>query len=451
MTGLLADPNLQWVLGGSLLLGVSSGTVGSFALMRGRSLLGDVLAHAALPGICLAFILTGSKALLPLLIGAAIAGLIATWCIDVITRYSRIKEDTALGIVLTVFFGFGVVLLTYIQHSGAGNQAGLDAFLFGQAAALVGHDVLVLSIVSAVLLLTSALFFKEFKLICFDASFAQGLGFPVRVLEALLMTLIVVAVVVGLQAVGVILMAALLITPAVAARYWTERLGVMVVLAGFFGGISGVVGSMVSALGPRLPTGPLIVLSATVVFLISLIGAPQRGLVAKALRRRRLRHTLLQENLLQGIYQAYERRLNQPTEADQRLLSEGVPWDAIVSELSMVDSDANQALRRLQLRGLVRRSITGEDDRYELTPSGLEAAWKVVRLRRVYEMYLMHEAEIAAPELVHDSDDLQNRLTGDVLATLEQRLAAHGRNPKLLPLHYKGATNPAQEPEVKGQ
>ena len=278
------DPNFLWVLSGSVLLGTSSGAIGAFAVLRKRSLLGDVLAHAALPGVCLAFMLTGAKELFPLLVGAALTGYLGVKCIDAITRWSRIKEDTALGIVLTVFFGIGVMLLTAIQHSGAGNQAGLDTFLFGQAASLVGRDVVVIAVAATMLLLAVALFFKEFKLLCFDRGFGEGLGFPMRQIDNLLMALIVMAVILGLQAVGVVLMAAMLITPAVAARYWTERLDVMVLLSALFGGLSGMAGAVVSALGPRLPTGPLIVLAATGIFLISLVAAPRRGLVAKTLR-----------------------------------------------------------------------------------------------------------------------------------------------------------------------
>ncbi|MBS4197859.1 metal ABC transporter permease [Lederbergia citri] len=277
------DPNTQWILFGSMLLGLCSGVIGSFAYLRKQSLMGDALSHAALPGVCIAFMLTGSKSVFFFLIGASIAGIIATFGIGFITRHTRIKQDSALAIVLTVFFGLGIVLLTEIQHSGTGNQSGLDKFLFGQAAALVLSDVLIMAITSIILISVCILLFKEFKLTSFDPGFASGMGFPVAFLEQLIMLLIVMAVVIGIQAVGVVLMSALLITPAVSARYWTEKLSVMVFLSGIFGALSGMVGTYISASGNNLPTGPIIVLAATAFFILSVIFAPGRGLLSKLL------------------------------------------------------------------------------------------------------------------------------------------------------------------------
>ncbi|MGN1402075.1 MAG: metal ABC transporter permease [Bacillus sp. (in: firmicutes)] len=279
---LFNDPNTQWVLMGTLLLGVCSGVVGSFAYLRKQSLMGDALSHAALPGICLAFMLTGTKSVIAFMLGAFAAGLVATLAITYITRHTRIKQDAALGIILTVFFGFGIVLLTQIQQNNFGNQSGLDKFLFGQAAAMVGSDVQTMALICALLLIVTTLSFKEFKLVSFDPGFAKGMGLPTRLLEQGIMFLIVMAVVAGIQAVGVILMAALLITPAVAARYWTNKLHYMVIISGAFGGLSGVVGTILSSFGSNMPTGPLIVLSATGIFLLSFLFAPAKGIIAKA-------------------------------------------------------------------------------------------------------------------------------------------------------------------------
>lgn len=282
LLNLMQDPNSQWIVAGTLLLGICSGVIGCFAYLRKQSLMGDALSHAALPGICIAFMMTGTKSIFGFLIGALVAGVLATFAIGYITRETRVKQDAALGIILTVFFGIGIVLLTQIQHSGAGNQSGLDKFLFGQAAAMVRQDVLVMAIICAILLMVVTFLFKEFKLVSFDPGFAKGIGMPVRFLEQLIMFLLVVAVVVGIQAVGVVLMAAMLITPAVAARYWTNKLHVMIIISGLFGGVSGFSGTYISTLGSNLPTGPLIVLSATFIFVLSLLFAPVKGVVAKA-------------------------------------------------------------------------------------------------------------------------------------------------------------------------
>jgi manganese/zinc/iron transport system permease protein len=289
------DPNTQWILLGCMLLGLGSGIIGCFAYLRKQSLMGDALAHAALPGVCIAFILTGAKSILGFMAGAAAAGAAATLAIGFMTRYTRIKQDSAIAAVLSVFFGFGIMLLTEIQHSGSGNQSGLDKFLFGQAATMVQTDVYTMTVISVLLISVCTLLFKEFKLVSFDPGFAKGLGFRVTLLEQIIMLLIVVAVVVGIQAVGVVLMASLLITPAVSARYWTEKLGVMVCLSGAFGAVSGFVGTFISTQGANLPTGPLSVLCATALFLISVVFAPRRGLLAKWLTRLAVKRRVLIE------------------------------------------------------------------------------------------------------------------------------------------------------------
>ncbi|WP_054023450.1 metal ABC transporter permease [Bacillus sp. FJAT-28004] len=299
---MLSDPNMQWIFLGCTMLGLSSGVIGCFSYLRKQSLMGDTLAHAALPGICIAFMLTGVKSIGLFLIGAGIAGLIATFGIGYITRNSKLKQDAAMGIVLSGFFGLGIVLLTLIQHGSYGNQAGLDKFLFGQAASMIASDVITMTVVCVSLITVCTLLFKQFKIISFDPGFARGIGYPVAFLEQLLMLLIVVAVVAGIQAVGVVLVAALLITPAVSARYWTDRLGLMVVLSGIFGAISGAAGTWISASVSNLPTGPVTVLAATLLFCISILFGPQRGLLAKRLLRQKVKQRFNRdtEPLLEG-------------------------------------------------------------------------------------------------------------------------------------------------------
>ncbi|MEK3825188.1 MULTISPECIES: metal ABC transporter permease [Paenibacillus] len=295
VVSILSDPNTRWILLGCLLLGFSSGIIGSFTFLRRQSLMGDTLAHAALPGICIAFMLTETKSIGLFLFGALIAGIVATFGISWITRFSRIKQDAAMGIVLTVFFGIGVVMLTRIQHSASGSQSGLDKYLFGQAASMVLTDVYVMGGVSLVLLIACLVWFKEFKLVSFDPGFARGMGLPVGVLEQFILLLTVIAVVAGIQAVGVVLVAALLVTPAAAARCWTNSLALMVLLAGLFGALSGAVGTLLSTLVPNLPTGPVTVLAATVLFVGSALFAPRRGLLARKLRSIQAKSTYMRE------------------------------------------------------------------------------------------------------------------------------------------------------------
>lgn len=283
---LATDYTLRTVALGSAILGLVSGALGTYAVLRGQSLIGDAISHAALPGIALAFLLTGSRLTLVLLLGALAAGWLATLAIMAVTQTSRITFDSALGLALSVFFGVGLMLLTYIQQTAGAQQAGLDTFLFGQAATLVTDDVWTMTGLGAVALLGMALCWKEFKLLSFDPAFARSLGLPVRMLDTLLMTLLVLAIVIGLQTVGVVLMSAMLVAPAAAARQWTDRLGVMVALSMAFGVAAGVSGALISSLVANLPTGPTIVLCVSAIVAVSLTLAPRRGLLWRYLRDR---------------------------------------------------------------------------------------------------------------------------------------------------------------------
>ncbi len=284
---LIFDYTLRNVALGSALLGLVSGVLGCFAVLRKQGLMGDALAHAALPGVCVAFLLTGSKAPLVLALGAAVAGWLGVWLLLRITSTSRISQDSALGLVLSVFFGGGLVLLTFINKRSDGNQAGLDHFLFGQAATLIAENVITMAVLGVLALIVTVLFYKEFKLLSFDSGFAGSIGLPLNALNIGLTGLTVVAVVIGLQTVGVVLMAAMLVGPAVAARQWTHKLASMLVIAGGIGALSGVVGAMLSARDSGVPTGPMIILSLTAMVLGSLFFAPERGLVWEWVRRRR--------------------------------------------------------------------------------------------------------------------------------------------------------------------
>ncbi|MDF2627898.1 MAG: manganese transporter permease [Symbiobacteriaceae bacterium] len=418
----VADANTRWVLTGASLLGLSSGVLGSFALLRRRSLMGDALAHAALPGVCIAFLLTGTKNLGLFLVGAAVAGLLGTMAISAITRYSKIKEDSALGLVLTVFFGIGIMLLTVIQRMPGGNQSGLDKFLFGQAAALVGSDVQLMTAIAAGLCLAVFLLFKEFKLLAFDPGFGAGLGLPMGILDLLLNLLILLAVVIGLQSVGVVLMAAMLITPAVAARYWTDRLATMTVLAGLFGAASGALGTLLSQLGPRMPTGPLIVLAATMVFLVSLFFAPRRGLVARLVRFLRLKRQVARETALRAVYELAE--------------GAGDPGAAIgLEELRRRRGiTGGGALEALARAGALSPAAPGA---WRLTAAGLAEAHRLVREQRLWEVFLMHEGELGGAAVDRDGALVPAALRAD----LERLLRLHGLEPALSP---RSATHTAR-------
>lgn len=286
------DYTIRNVALGALILGIVSGTLSAFAVLRKQSLLGDTMSHAALPGIVIAFILVGQRTTLPLLIGAVIAGWLGTLFMQLVTSQTRIKEDSAQGVVLAVFFGFGMALMSWVLRQDNAQHAGLDKFLFGKAAATIAEDVALMTVIGIGVLLTVGALWKEFKLVSFDPGYAHALGLPVARLNVALTTLIVIVVVIGLQTVGVVLMSAMLVAPGVAARQWTNRLGRMIVLSAVFGALAGVSGALISSFEARLPTGPVIVLCASAIVMVSLVFAPERGLLWGLIRQRQNAHRL---------------------------------------------------------------------------------------------------------------------------------------------------------------
>jgi len=268
---LFNDYTLRTISLGTAVLGAICGMLGSFAVLRKQSLLGDAISHAALPGIAIAFLRTGTKETNVLLIGALISGLIGASWIRGITKRTHLKSDTALGLILSIFFGFGMLLLSYIQKQPNANQSGLDTFLFGQAATLLVRDVWLMAGAGLVSLVVVLFFWKEFKIFLFDVEYAKTLGFNVKVIDVLITSFIVLAIILGLQTVGVVLMSAMLLAPAAAARQWTNSLGVMVVLAAAFGAVSGVMGTAISASQNNLSTGPVIVLVAAIFVVFSFV------------------------------------------------------------------------------------------------------------------------------------------------------------------------------------
>lgn len=289
--------NTLVVLAGATALGIAAGMVGCFMVLRRRALVSDALSHATLPGIALAFLLglalgQEQRSLPLLLTGAAISGVLAILSIQAITRWTRLTEDAAIGAVLSVFFGFGVVLLSVVQELPAANAAGLKGFIFGQTAAMRAGEAGSLGALALLAMAAVTLLYKEFQFLAFDEGFARATGWPAARTDATLMALVTLITVVGLQTVGLVLIIALLITPATAARFWTNRLGLMLAIAGFIGGLSGGVGALLSARFQDLPAGAVIVLVASFFFLVSLLLAPARGLAGRALRRARLKARL---------------------------------------------------------------------------------------------------------------------------------------------------------------
>ncbi|MDX2000056.1 MAG: iron chelate uptake ABC transporter family permease subunit [Thermoanaerobaculia bacterium] len=414
------------VLAGATLLGAVGGVLGGFAFLRRQSLLGDALAHATLPGVCLAFLLTGSKAPLVLFTGALIAGLIGALAILGVVRGSRIKEDAAIGTVLSVFFGFGIVLLSRVQRSPAGNQSGLDKFLFGQAATLVESDVALMALTGGLALGTVLLLYKEFKLVTFDRGFAASLGLPTIRLDVALTLLLVMVVVIGLQTVGVVLVVATLVTPAAAARQWTDSLGRMLLLSGLLGAGAGAVGAWVSASAPRVPTGPVIVLAGAAALLVSLFLAPRRGLLWSYWRERRLAARIRRENLLKDLYR-YGERLGGDFAAPVPLIHlRGVRGQGL--------GELRGATARLARESLVERI----GDALRLTGGGVERAASVVRKHRLWELYLTRRLALPLDHVHRDAETMEHALDDGAEARLDEILGYPPTDPHGQPIPRPG-------------
>lgn len=362
---LFFDYTLRTVALGAVVLGLVSGALGSFAVLRRQSLLGDAMSHAALPGVVLAFMLTGQKNPVVLMVGAAAAGIAGILLMIAITRYTRIKEDSALGIILSVFFGVGLLLLTWLQRNPDARQAGLTTFLFGQAATLLARDVIVMAVFGGSALLLLALFWKEFKLLSFDRDFGASLGYPMQGMEILLTALLVVAIVIGLQAVGVVLMSAMVVAPAAAARQWTNRLGWMVILSALLGALAGVAGTLVSSLGSGLSTGPVIVLCASILVAVSLLFAPNRGLLWNWIVRRRNRRRLQTGQVLTNLYRL-------AIQHDDPLYAHAAP---VIGVTGARPQAVDASLAALAESGLVRQTAS---DLWALTPAGVEQARRLL-------------------------------------------------------------------------
>jgi|688.fasta_scaffold42660_3 manganese/zinc/iron transport system permease protein len=272
----ITAPNTLVAAAGVAAVGFAAGVVGSLALLRKRPLVGDAAAHATLAGVAGGFLVAGRRELPTLLAGAFMAALAALGTLVLIRRFTRTRDDAATGIVIGVSFGLGIVLVSGLPRWGVPGSAGLEQFLLGHAAAITARDAAVLAAVSLAAVLVVAATLKEITLVAFDAAFAAAGGWPVALIDGLVAALVAAMIVAGLPAVGAVLVTALVVIPPAAARLWTDRVVTMLLLAGMFGLVAAVVGTLASATRPGLATGPLVVLAAAAIFAVSLLVAPRR-------------------------------------------------------------------------------------------------------------------------------------------------------------------------------
>ena len=409
------------VLLGTALLGATAGVVGTFMLLRKRALVGDVVAHAALPGIAFAFIvlermLPGTGRFLPaLLAGAVLAGLAAMGAVLLLRRVPRIKEDAALAIVLSVFFGLGIVLFTVVQKLPTGTAAGLNYYIYGKAALMQARDVWFIAAAALGALLICGLLYKEMTLLCFDESFAAAAGWPVVRLDATLMGLVVAVTVIGLQSVGLLLVVAMLILPPASARFWSDRLAVMLPLAAVLGGMGAALGVFLSALFARLATGPVIVLSGTALFALSMGFGLRRGLLPRVIDRCRLRRRVGRHDLMRAAYECLEHRRAQQL---PEITAAPITFDALLERRSW----SPRRLRGLLAGALAEGLLVRDGDSYRLTPLGAEQAHCAARNHRLWELYLVHYADVAPSHIDHNADAIEHVLDPEIVRELERLL-----------------------------
>jgi manganese/zinc/iron transport system permease protein len=443
---------LVTVLIGTSLLGCTAGVVGSFTVLRRRALVGDLLAHTALPGIGVAFLIVGERQFAALLLGALISGVLGLTLITFITRWTRTKEDAAFGIVLSTFFGGGVALSSVIQRMETGSKAGLETYIYGQAAAMGRQDLLLIGGVSLVALGVIALVYKEFKLLSFDPEFAAVQGWPIFWLDLGMMALVALVTVVGLPAVGVVLMAAMLITPAATARLWTNRLGPLLVIAAVTGAAAATMGTLLSDNRLRaslpwdpfqfgtntkgLPTGPLIVLVGTTMFIGSLCFAPERGWIARALSHWRLRSRIASEHLLRTLYELSESQLPVLPAVPIAELRDHHAWTLFTTWRVL-----GQAVRR--------DFITRSGATISLTPEGVTEAARLTRRHRLWELFLIQGVHVAPDHVDRDADDVEHMLPAEIIAQLEQQLLGTRMAEAAMPTSPHELTT-AEKPVGKG-
>ena len=418
---LLRDYNTRLVVLCTAGLGLACGLAGTFLLLRKRSLIGDALSHAMLPGIPLAFLaghaLGGEgKDRLTLLAGAALSGWLGVLTVVALRRWTRIKDDAAMGVVLSVFFGLGLALLRVAEATPGADKAGLDHYIYGKTASMVMEDAHWIAAAALLALITSIALYKELKLLCFDEAYAASQGWPVGKLDLLLMAVITLVTVAGLQAVGLILVIALLITPAAAARFWTHRLGAMLTLAGLLGAASGWIGASLSAVHANWPAGAVIVLVASALFLFSMLFAPARGVAWTLAQRLALRRRTEMEHLLRAFFELHERAGGAPGRTDCV-----TTWATLLAERSWGPLRLHGLLWWAQRRGWV--SPRGSQA-WGLTAAGHARARALVRNHRLWELFLIEHADIAPSHVDRGADRVEHALAPELVAELEALLEA---------------------------
>ena len=384
--------NATLVTLGASLLGAAAGMAGTFLYLRKNALISDAISHATLPGLGFAFLVAfgfgiDGRQLLILLSGSALSAALGLYFVNWLTRETRLTQDTAIGCVLSVFFAFGVVLLTIIQVIPAGRKAGLESFLLGSTAGMLYSDALLILVLSIITALVLFVFLRPIKLVVFDQGYSETLGISVQRVDFIILAVTLAVTVLGMKIVGLILIVALLIIPAVSARFWSERTNIILVTATLFGALSGYIGSAISAVSPGLPTGPIIVLCCFGLFLFSFLFAPKRGVLAVALDHYRFQKAV---HLTQGLL-------------------------SMAATQPIYEPKTQRLLRRL---GYIRADGVATE-----TGKSLAAKTLLNEKRWSYWQEILKESDQLDGQAVFNLMDIETKLTPDQIKSIDQGLA----------------------------
>ncbi len=415
------DYNTRLVILCAGLLGVIAGMVGVYLILRKRSLIGDAICHAALPGLAISFLTQvafggDGKNLVWLLLGAAISGALGSLSVIALRRWSNLKDDAALGIVLSVFFGIGMALFSIVQQFEQGNAAGLENFILGKTASIVASDATTICIASLMVVGALLLFRKELTLLCFDSLLASAQGWPVLMMDLLLLGCVLIVVIVGANVVGVILVIALLVIPPASARFWTHSLPITILVSALIGASSGMIGALSSLLIDRVPSGAAIVLAATGFFGLSMLLGAERGLLWRAWSLGRQRAKVDQEHVLRSIFELLESRGETP-QVHGQMRSDSV----LLRDLTRMRSWSSARLKIAvsQIRSQGWATINGEGA-VSLTASGIQQSFRAVRRHRLLELYFARWADLSPDAVDRGADYTEHALDDDLLAELEK-------------------------------
>ena len=392
------DPVAVKVMLGVAIIGGVAGVVGTFSFLRKKTLIADAVSHSVLPGVCIGFMFAGTKDPILLMFGALVIGWLSVWFIDFISRVTKLSEDTAIALVSTFFFAIGSVLISIISKSQNEEQTGLKNFLFGKAATMSIFDIQVFTVVGIGIVLLVAFFYKSFQLVCFNPDFAKSIGLNVKLVEFLLSTLTVLTVAIGIQTVGVVLMSALLIAPAASARYWTDKLPIMIVLAALFGVFSGIFGVFFSTFKGNMPTGPWIVFALFLFTLFTLIFAPKKGWYSIQRKNKMNQRQIAEENILKIIYQLKESGKN------------SVSFIDFLEKRSMDTRLLEKTIKNLINKKLLHRS----EMLISLTKHGEVEAARIVRSHRLWELYLTKRMNFKEDHIHGAAETMEHLITPEI-------------------------------------